>query len=663
MKKLLLLLALTTLFTQLSISQVIYSSKIDSLINLISLPLMMKIDRELSGDTITNVNGLPYKIFSRFYTSPGNPQAAQYIKEKLVSYGLPARFQSNNSRNVNVIARKTGYRNPNRVIVISGHYDNIITTGSLPSDTIPGADDNATGVIAMLEAARLLSNYNMPYTVEFVAFDEEEIGYLGAIGYADSVLYSQDTLMGVINMDMIGWDGNNDGLIRIMTTTYSDFLADILINCYARYNIALTPFKHYNAAGSDHIPFWQRGFMAISSIEPSNDFNPYYHSHGDLFTRINQQYFLKNTKANIAALLSIADEKIYFIHYFPITSGIDTSAKILETYIEYPIPLGTGPNSPKLYYKVNNGNYQSTSAFLVQDKVHYFRIPGMQPGSKISYYVAAQDFSGNYVTTYPAGGSGANPPGSNPPPTVFDYYVWSTGSFSSINNKLIQDNSYTYDTINISNQGLLGDIELNVNLNHTNDGDVLITLYKSTESAHLTQFNGEGGQNYTNTTFDDSASVSITNGTPPFTGRFKPQINLTSFIGKQIQGKWILRIYDKRAGNTGTLLNWTLLLKWENQVAIKKDENVSPQEYKLYQNYPNPFNPVTNISFELPKSGTAKLLVYDVLGKLVKTLADGFFTPGKYDLQLDASDLKSGIYFYQLTSGDFSTVKKLILIK
>ena len=628
---------------------------------------MLKIDKELSGDTITTVNGSPYRIFSRLYNSPGNQQAAQYILEKLISYGLSPRFQANSFHNVNVIARKTGYRYPNLKIVISGHYDNTLGPGSQPSDTMYGADDNASGVVGMLEAARLLSNYNLPYTVEFVAFDEEELGYYGSIGYADSSLVSSDTILYVLNMDMIGWDSNNDGLIRIMTPSASEDLVNILINCYQKYNLALLPYKHYDAAGSDHIPFWMRGIRAISSIEPPTDFNLYYHTRGDIASRLNMDFFVKNVKANIAALMSIADDKTYFIYHNQVPSGMDTSFRIADAYIYFPVPIGLGNISPRLYYKINNGAFQSVMPIQSSNSLYSFRIPSQPTGTKISYYIAAQDSSGTYLITSPSGGSGFNPPGSTPPPTLYTYYIWTAGNYSSSNNKPINDNQFTYDTIYVSQNGIIEDIEVNLNLNHSNDGDVLLTLYKNTENSNLSQFNGEGGQNYTNTVFDDSSTVSITAGTPPFTGRFKAQSGFLNFRGKEMQGIWVLRIFDRRAGNTGNLLNWGLSFKYSTRVSVRKEEGSVPDKFYLAQNYPNPFNPVTKIKFTIPSTSLmgsfVTLKVFDLLGKEVATVLNSDLQPGSYEFTFDGSMLTTGVYFYRLTCGSFSQVKKMMIIK
>ena len=88
-----------------------------------------------------------------------------------------------------------------------------------------------------------------------------------------------------------------------------------------------------------------------------------------------------------------------------------------------------------------------------------------------------------------------------------------------------------------------------------------------------------------------------------------------------------------------------------------------PTVYSLTQNYPNPFNPSTKISYGLPKSGNVKLVLYDLLGREVRTLVNEFKKAGIYDIEFNASELSSGVYFYKIESGDFADVKKMVLMK
>ena len=100
-----------------------------------------------------------------------------------------------------------------------------------------------------------------------------------------------------------------------------------------------------------------------------------------------------------------------------------------------------------------------------------------------------------------------------------------------------------------------------------------------------------------------------------------------------------------------------------NLVGITSNNNEVPEKYSLSQNYPNPFNPTTNIQFAIPKDGFVTLRVFNSSGQLVETYTDGFMSAGSYNVDVDGTQLASGIYFYTLTAGDFRETKKMILIK
>jgi hypothetical protein len=91
-------------------------------------------------------------------------------------------------------------------------------------------------------------------------------------------------------------------------------------------------------------------------------------------------------------------------------------------------------------------------------------------------------------------------------------------------------------------------------------------------------------------------------------------------------------------------------------------ENV-PAEFRLSQNYPNPFNPTTTINYFIAKESFVQLKIYDILGREIKTLVNEQMPAGKHSVRFDATDLSSGIYFYQIKAGDFSQSKKMILIR
>ena len=88
-----------------------------------------------------------------------------------------------------------------------------------------------------------------------------------------------------------------------------------------------------------------------------------------------------------------------------------------------------------------------------------------------------------------------------------------------------------------------------------------------------------------------------------------------------------------------------------------------PTEFSIDQNYPNPFNPVTTINYSIPNTQYTILKIYDITGKEVMTLVNETKPAGRYLVKFDGSNLGSGVYFYKITAGSFSAVKRMFLIK
>jgi hypothetical protein len=94
-----------------------------------------------------------------------------------------------------------------------------------------------------------------------------------------------------------------------------------------------------------------------------------------------------------------------------------------------------------------------------------------------------------------------------------------------------------------------------------------------------------------------------------------------------------------------------------------KEGTTVPEQFSLYQNYPNPFNPTTNIKFSIPSSNFTSLKIFDMLGKEIAVLVSEKKDAGEYTVPFNAARMPSGIYFYQLRSGNFVETKKMILMK
>jgi hypothetical protein len=177
--------------------------------------------------------------------------------------------------------------------IICAHYD-ATAARSFPDDYMwwcgepaPGADDNASGVATVLEAARVLSGLTFPFDLRFILFSGEEEGLVGSQAYADSVEAQGDTIYGVIDVDMVGYkrSASAPDTCHIVTNRGTRWLADWLVSTaeveYADH------FPNFEAlrideplAYSDHASFWQHGYDALVAIEHAHPANryPYYHT-------------------------------------------------------------------------------------------------------------------------------------------------------------------------------------------------------------------------------------------------------------------------------------------------------------------------------------------------------------------------------------------------
>ena len=232
-------------------------------------------------------------------------------------------------------------------------------------------------------------------------------------------------------------------------------------------------------------------------------------------------------------------------------------------------------------------------------------------------------------------------------------------------NLVIPDNATVKDSIvvNIANAFNVVDVNVRIDtLNHTWDSDLSFTLTRGAASCNIIANVGGSGDNFRNTVLNDSATTPIASGTAPFTGTFIPSSPLSSLNGVPVNGSWVLTITDNATGDTGLLKAWCIQVTYQSLVGGIQTIEI-PNYFSLAQNYPNPFNPTTSIKYSVPTAVNVSLKVYDLLGKEVATLVNEMKQPGFHTADFNASNLASGIYFYRIDAGEFTSVKKMMLVK
>ena len=129
-----------------------------------------------------------------------------------------------------------------------------------------------------------------------------------------------------------------------------------------------------------------------------------------------------------------------------------------------------------------------------------------------------------------------------------------------------------------------------------------------------------------------------------------------------------LRIYPWYTGAASTskyFYTQAMVIKGSttSSTGVDRGENGLPSQYALDQNFPNPFNPSTVIGYEMPKSSSVNITVYDILGNEVRQLVNGVQSAGYHSVTFNSQNLASGMYFYKIQTGTFTQTKKMILLK
>ena len=264
---------------------------------------------------------------TRLSTHDSCMAAANWIFSKFDSIGCDSIFFQNHTAGQapNVIAVKHGTVYPDSIYtVICGHFDSY---AFYSPELAPGADDNASGTSAVMEAARVMKDYDFEYSVRYIAFSGEEQGLYGSEYYSMNARTAGDSILGVINGDMLAYvDATPESLevIAKPSNPPCEPFADFFIAAADTYTTLMTNKQlSYTMTYSDHSPFWDQGYVALCNIEDWTNYgtnNPFIHTAGDsIGAGFNDLVFCTEaTKAEIAALALLA---------VPVGTGIDEVTK------------------------------------------------------------------------------------------------------------------------------------------------------------------------------------------------------------------------------------------------------------------------------------------------------------------------------------------------
>lgn len=254
-------------------------------------------------------------------------EAAEYITEQFRLYGYDVEFQDYTVLNKtvkNIIAIKTGVKSPDEIIIVAAHYDSCFN---------PGADDNASGVAALLELASSISGKQIGRSIKFIAFVNEEPPFfktenMGSLVYAREAKAKGENIGAVLALEMIGYYSdrpnsqryppifglfypNKGNFICIVGNFHSRKLVKEIVSTFRRntqfpiesvVTLAFVPGVDF----SDHWSFWQQGYPAVMITDTGFYRNPHYHTNADTYEKLNYKSMAEVVKGLSAVLLELA---------------------------------------------------------------------------------------------------------------------------------------------------------------------------------------------------------------------------------------------------------------------------------------------------------------------------------------------------------------------
>jgi len=313
--------------------------------------------------------------------------------------------------------------NDNRVFIVGGHIDSRATEANDSTSTAPGANDDASGVAAVIELARVMSKYEFPVTIIFVAFSGEEQGLYGATHLAKKAKEENWNLVAMLNNDMIGNSFSNETFlkdnmqVRVFSEGVPFYETDEMKNLrqstnqendsrsrqLARYikeigeryvdqlEIKLVYRNDRFLRGGDHTPFNRQGFTAIRFCEMNENYDHQHQNirkengiqYGDLPEFVDYEYARKITAVNLAVLANLA-----FAPAQPQNVGIVVKEVTNKSTLKWEKPVG---KNPKGYFVLLRETFQP----FWQKKIYTEQTEITVPYSKDNYFFAVQSVDEN----------------------------------------------------------------------------------------------------------------------------------------------------------------------------------------------------------------------------------------------------------------------------
>ena len=309
---------------------------------------------QLNSDSISNHISQLENFQTRWAKDSNHREVAFYIKDKMELYQLRVRIDSfymywdtPPTWQYNVVGILDGSIDTNSIYMLGAHYDAI---NPLDSTHAPGADDNASGMAALFEIARVMkeNSYIPTHTIYFIGFAAEEQGLKGS-GYEASVICQTKPIVYFLNNDMISNNMELESNWKVKLHTYdnSNDVTDYALEMMNTFTTLTDTIIPDNCNCTDSRPFYDWGAKTIFFHE--YNFSPFYHSENDLVANIDKSYCTEVTKISFAMLLKSTStstgieeftENDVYIFPNPTKDFISINSKDELSFVEIYNPLG-----------------------------------------------------------------------------------------------------------------------------------------------------------------------------------------------------------------------------------------------------------------------------------------------------------------------------------
>lgn len=332
-------------------------------------PFYASLANSCNQDTIAEYLQQFEDLGTKELLNAGLDNTKDWILQKYQDWGytdiVEDNFQASGVTTSNIVVTKVGTVYPDTYVIIDGHYD---------TNDGPGVNDNGTGTVVLLELARLIKNIPTEYSIKFIHFSAEEIGFQGSTYYVNNIANPTSMDIKVLfNIDQVGGTaGETNNTITCerdqsppnTNDTQSDIYTNELAVCTQLYSTLQTEISF--AFGSDYVPFMQNGYVVTGFYE--ENVSPYTHSVNDSLSNIDLPYFYEVTKASMGALLHFA------VAYEDL--GIDDNNVSEVSIFPNPITntLHVNINSNQLMYSILDLSGKTIKTSVIKDNTDSFEI-------------------------------------------------------------------------------------------------------------------------------------------------------------------------------------------------------------------------------------------------------------------------------------------------